>query len=143
MSTLEEPPRSRWRWPLYAAGSAMVAFGLWGELFGADTNPLRWAELLVVAALAHDLVLAPVVITLGVATRRLLPSRLRSAVQGAWLVSAVLLLVAIPGLGRFGAKADNPSVLPRDYPTGLAVGVGTVVLVTAILVLLRQVRQRR
>lgn len=143
MSTVEEPPRSRWRWPLYAAGSAMIAFGLWGELFGADTNPLRWAELLVVAALAHDLVLAPVVIALGLVTRRLMPARFRSAVQGAWLVSAVLLLVAIPGLGRFGAKADNSSVLPRDYPTGLAVGVGTVLLVTVLMVLFRRVRQRR
>ncbi len=121
----------------------MIVFGLWGELFGADTNPLRWAELLVVAALAHDLVLAPVVLALGVVTRRLVPTRVRSAVQGAWLVSAVLLLVAIPGLGRFGAKADNPSVLPRDYPTGLAVGVGTVVLVATLGVVLRQVRQRR
>lgn len=143
MSSLDKPPPSRWRWPLYAAGSAMIVFGLWGELFGADTNPLRWAELLVVAALAHDLVLAPVVLALGVVTRRLVPTRVRSAVQGAWLVSAVLLLVAIPGLGRFGAKADNPSVLPRDYPTGLAVGVGTVVLVATLGVVLRQVRQRR
>ena len=92
------PPLSRWRWPFYAAGTAMTGFGLWGQVFGADTNPRRYAELLVAAALAHDLVLAPVVLLLGAASRPLLRGRLRGAVQAAAIVVGALLLVAVPTL---------------------------------------------
>lgn len=92
------PPLSRWRWLCYAAGAAMIAFGVWGQLFGADTNPRRYGELLVVSALAHDLVLAPVVVLLGLAVRRVVPPPVRGALQGAALVGFALLLIAVPTL---------------------------------------------
>ena len=94
------PPPSRWRWLCYAAGAAMIAFGVWGQLFGADTNPRRYGELLVVSALAHDLVLAPVVVLLGVLSRPVLRGRVRGLVQGAALVGFALLLIAVPTLRR-------------------------------------------
>lgn len=142
MSELPEPPMSRWRWPLYAAGGAMTAYGLWGEVFGSDVKPVRWAELLLVAALAHDLVLAPVVLLLGLLARRVFPGHRRGLLQGAALVAFDLLLIALPGMGRYGARSDNTSILPRDYTTGLVVALAAVVAVTAVAVTVRTVRRR-
>lgn len=142
MSGLPEPELSRWRWPLYAAGGAMTLYGLWGEVFGSNVKPVRWAELLVVGALAHDLILAPVVLLLGLLARRVLPGHRRGLLQGAALVAFVLLLVALPGMGRFGARSDNTSVLPRDYTSGLMVALAVVAAVTAVAVVIRTVRRR-
>jgi hypothetical protein len=141
--SLEPPPMSTWRWPLYAAGAAMIGFGVWGQLFGADTNPRRYGELLLVAALGHDLVLAPVVIALGVVARRVLPRNAHAPLQSAAIIGFVLLLIAIPGLGHFGAKSDNRSILPLDYTKGLMIALGVVAAGTVLAVLVRVVRQRR
>ena len=117
---------SRWRWAWYAAGAAMVGYGFFGLLSRPDTREVRWAVLLVASALAHDLVFAPLVLLLGRASRPLLRGRVRPVVQGALLVGVSLLLVALPALGRPGAKADNASVLPRDYVQGLLVSLAVV-----------------
>ena len=136
-----EPALSRWRWLFYAAGTAMILFGLRGQLFGADTNPRRYGELLVAAALAHDLLVAPVVLVLGLIGRRALNRRIRSSVQGAAVIGFVLLLIAVPGIGRYGARPDNPSVLPRDYPAGLLVYLGLLAVATATYVAFRKRRR--
>ena len=146
MSNLEPPPMSTWRWPLYAAGAAMIGFGVWGQLFGADTNPRRYGELLLVAALGHDLVLAPIVLVLGVVARKVLHRLVHATLQAAAIVAFVLLLIALPGIGRFGAKADNSSILPLNYTNGLMVILGIIAAGAVLSVLgrvVRVVRQRR
>ena len=138
------PPLSPWRYLLYAFGAAMIGYGLWGQLYGADTKPVRVAVLVVAAALAHDLVLAPVVLLLGVLLHRLAPLRhVRPRVQGAAFVGFCLLLLALPGLGRYGAREDNPSVLPRDYTRGLLLALAVVVVGTVVLAVVAAVRRRR
>lgn len=134
------PELSRWRWPLYALGTAMMAWGAWGQVHGADTKPARVAVLWVASALGHDLVIAPVVVVVGLLVRRL-PRR--GVVQGALLVAGGLVLVAVPALGRFGARADNPSVLPRDYRAGLLVALGVVAVVAGTVALLSRRRGAR
>ncbi|MGZ6791394.1 MAG: hypothetical protein ACXVFV_00455 [Mycobacteriales bacterium] len=138
---MTEPPLWRGRWVLYAAGAAMVGYGTWGQLFGADTKPRRYAELLLVAALGHDLVLAPLVLLLGLLARKVLHRHVHGVLQGAALVGFVLLVVALPGMGRYGARSDNASILPRDYTSGLMVALGAVA-VGALLVVLVRVRRR-
>ena len=137
------PSPSRWRYPLYALGTAMIGYGLWGQLYGADTKPVRVAVLVVAAALVHDLVLAPAVLLLALTLRRLLPRWVRARTQGAALVGFCLFLVAIPGLGRYGAREDNPSVLPRDYTEGLLLALAVVVLGTVLSAVAAKVRRRR
>jgi hypothetical protein len=137
------PPLSPWRYLLYAAGSAMIGYGLWGQLYGDDTKPVRVAALVVVAALVHDLVLAPAVLLLAVVLRRLLPRWVGSRTQGAALIGFCLFLVAIPGLGRYGVREDNPSVLPRDYTEGLLLALAVVVLGTVLSAVVAKVRRRR
>lgn len=142
MNSLPEPAPSPWRWAFYASGLAMGAYGVWGELFGAGTDPRRWITLVVVAALGHDLVLAPLILLCAVLCRRVLPARGRGLVQGAGLVSLVLVLIALPGIGRFGARADNSSLLPRNYGQGLVLALAAVAAVTTVLLVMRLVTRR-
>lgn len=134
------PPLSPWRYLLYAVGAAMIGYGLWGELYGADTKPARVAVLVVAAALVHDLVLAPAVIVLAVLVRRLLPRWVHPRLQGATFVAFCLFLIAIPGLGRYGAREDNPSVLPRDYTEGLLLALAVVALGAVVSLVVRRRR---
>ena len=136
------PPLSRWRWLFYLAGTAMIVFGVWGQLFGADTNPKRYGELLLVAALGHDLVLAPIFLILGLIARRVVHRHVRGSLQGAALIGFMLLVVAIPGMGRYGARTDNHSILPRDYTTGLMLSLGVVGAATLLYVAFRLIRRR-
>ncbi len=131
-----------WRFLLYAAGIAMMGYGLWGQVFGSDTKPIRVTVLIVVAALAHDLVFAPLVITLGWLLRRVVRGHVRGSVQGAVLVATSLLLIAIPGMGRYGARGDNASVLPRNYSTGLLIALGTVAVCATLQVTFSVLRRR-
>ena len=133
---------SPWRWPLYAAGTAMVGWGLYGQVLGDDTKPARVAVLWVAAALANDLVLAPLVLVLGLVGRRVLPGRLRGSLQGGAFVAGVLVLLAVPALGRYGARSDNPSVLPRDYTSGLLVALAVVGGATVLHAAVRLLRRR-
>lgn len=142
MSSLPDPAPSPWRWAFYASGLAMGAYGVWGELFGAGTDPRRWITLVVVAALGHDLVLAPLILLCAVLCRRMLPVGGRGVLQGAGLVSLVLVLIALPGIGRYGARADNSSVLPRDYGRGLVVALVAVAAVTTVLLVVRVFTRR-
>jgi hypothetical protein len=127
---------------LVATGSVLCSFGLLGSIFSDRTDPVRVALLIVLAAVTHDLLVVPVVLAAGLVLRRA-PEWVRAPLQGTLLICAVVVLVSVPVLGRFGARADNPSLLPRDYPTGLAVTVGLVVLAGAGLTVLRRVRGRR
>ena len=76
----------------------------------------------------HDGIFAPAVIVVALVALRLVP-RERLA---PWVVALVILvpvtLVGIPELGRFGARADNPTLLDRHYWLGWSVLVTLVVV---------------
>lgn len=122
---------------LGALGAAATAYGLW-RLLGLGTDQvvpvLAWA---VGGVVLHDAVIAPLVVLLGVAAVAWAPTRLRPALVWALVVLGPLTLVAVPVLGRFGAKADNPSLLDRPYWLGYALLV-VVVLVLSALAALRE-----
>ncbi|OLP72652.1 hypothetical protein BJM39_11265, partial [Salmonella enterica subsp. enterica serovar Javiana] len=68
--------------------------------------------------IVHDGVLAPAVLLAGVGAARLLPSWARRAALLVVVVLGSVTLVAVPILGRFGAKTDNPTLLDRPYAAG-------------------------
>ena len=122
-----------WRYGLGAAGVAGVLFGLHGLVFGGVAThwpvPAVW---LVTGVLVHDLVLIPVVATVGWLFARVTPARVRPVLRGGFLVAATLTLVALPVLSGKG-DASNMSLTPLDYPRNYlvvlaAIAVGTVVL---------------
>ncbi len=89
--------------------------------------------------LVHDAVLAPLVVALGVLAVLSTSRWWRSPLLWALVVLGPLTLVAVPVLGRFGARSDNNTLLDRPYWAGYVL-VATVVL---ILVVAAARRRRR
>jgi hypothetical protein len=88
---------------------------------------------------AHDGLLAPLVVLVGAAAARALPTWTRRAALVVIVVLGPLTLLALPTLGRFGAKGDNPTLLDRPYVAGWLAVTGLVLVVAALLA----VRDRR
>lgn len=133
----------RLRIVLVACGALAAAYGAW-TLLGEDRRDLLDAALwLAGGVVLHDLVLAPIVLLGALALRGWLPQRWRSPVVVAGIVLGSTSLVAIPVLGRFGARPDNPSLLDRNYVAGwlglLALGL----LAVAGHVLVQRIRATR
>jgi hypothetical protein len=107
-------------WALGAIGWALMAFGAWGILGRARaTVPPELAAWVVGAAVVHDLVVAPVVFTVGRTLARTVRGLPRAAIQVGLILTGILVLYSIPVVGGFGRLGDNPSLLPREYGTSL------------------------
>jgi hypothetical protein len=114
------------------AGILATAYGvrlLLGLGWANTRATLVW---LIGGVVLHDGVFAPLVIVVALLALRLVP-RERLA---PWVVGLVILvpvtLVGIPELGRFGARADRPTLLDRHYWFGWSLMV-TLVVVGVIL----------
>jgi hypothetical protein len=123
-------------------GVAVAAYG--GKLL-LDLGPanlratLAW---LIGGIVLHDAVLAPVTVVVGagfVALQRA-GARIGPLIVGG-LVLGTVTVAAIPMLGRFGSRADNATLLDRDYLVGWLVLAGLTVLVSAAVLLVRGKRR--
>jgi hypothetical protein len=117
---------------LGAAGAAAAAYGLHlllGQPLDRLVSTLVWA---VGGVVAHDALIAPLVLALGVLAATRAPGWLRVPLVRLLVVLGPLTLVAVPVLGRFGAKPDNPSLLDRPYWAGY-LGIVVVSLVLTAL----------
>lgn len=114
------------------------ALGIGGAAYGAVLlldlglgNLGAAATWLVGGVLLHDGVLAPLTIAVCFVVAR----AWRRAVPAPIVVGAVVLVTvtvaAVPVLGRFGARADNPTLLDRNYVLGWLVLVTLTVGVVA------------
>jgi hypothetical protein len=109
-------------WALGGIGWGLMAFGTWGILARARaTEPPELAAWVVGAAVVHDLVVAPVVFSVGRAVGRATRGLPRAAIQAALVLTGILVLYSIPVVGGLGRLEDNPSLLPREYGTSLVV----------------------
>ncbi|RNL79002.1 hypothetical protein [Nocardioides marmorisolisilvae] len=126
---------------LGAAGVAIAAYGVSLLLDLGFANLRATLEWLVGGVLLHDAVLAPLTIVVGAVFVRARRAGLRIAplVIGG-VVLASVSIAAIPVLGRFGERADNATLLDRNYLVGWLVFAGVTVAVS--LVLLVRGRQR-
>ena len=132
-----------WFWVGFGIGWAVIAYGIWGALANADrTEPLQLAVYVVGAAVLHDAVIVPVVVTVGWLASRWLPPAARGPVRGALALSALLVVFAYPLVRRLGARPTNSSALPLRYGPNLALVLGAVWVVTAVLVVVRHRRRR-
>lgn len=104
-----------------ASGVAGVAMGVYGAYRLLDlgwANTWDTAKWLAGGVVLHDGVFAGLTIAVALVALRLVrPDRLAP-----WVVGLVLLvpttLLAIPELGRFGARPDNTTLLDRHYWLG-------------------------
>ncbi|CUR55752.1 conserved membrane hypothetical protein [metagenome] len=105
-----------------APGVMMGLYGLYLLIDLGLDNLLATALWAAGGVVAHDGVLAPVVLLGCLLGLRVLPAAARAPAAVALVVLGTLTVVAIPVLGRFGARPDNPTLLDRDYvPAWLAI----------------------
>lgn len=120
-------------------GVAAGLFGVWSLLRLGLSNLVQTVIWLVAGVLGHDALLAGIALGLLLVGVRVLPSWARGPVAAGFVVLGTVTVMAIPVLGRFGARPDNPSLLDRSYGTGWLVVAGIVAFgVIAALALTRR-----
>jgi len=120
---------------------ALGLLGLAGAAYGAVTlldlgldNLAATVTWLVGGVLVHDALFAPLTIALWFVVSQLSGRRLPAAVVVGAVVLGTVTVVAVPVLGRFGARADNSTLLDRNYVLGWAMLATLTVLVVAAAV---------
>ncbi len=127
----------RTRLLLGALGVAVATYGGWLLLQEDLSDLVDTAGWLAGGVVLHDFVLVPLTLLLGLALVRLLPANLRAPVVGGLVVLGTVTLMAVPVLGGWGANADNPTILDRNYPVGWLVVAGVTMLVVVVTIVLR------
>lgn len=119
------------RLALLVLGLAAGTYGGWRLLDLGWANTRATLVWLVGGVVLHDGVFAPLVLVVTVVAVRVLPpDRLAPGVV-ALVVLVPVTLLAIPELGRLGARADRPTLLDRDYWLGWSLLVTLVVVAVA------------
>ncbi len=118
----------------YAVGAVGIGVGLWGVwlIYGsADISDLiNIALFLAGGIIGNDGVIAVIALVAAALAMRVLPKPARAPAAVGFVVAGTISVVAIPFLGRFGAREDNPTLLDRDY----VAGYGLIVLIVVVLV---------
>ncbi len=117
---------------LMVVGLIAGGVGAWYLLDSGFDNIVAAFWWLAGGVIAHDGLLAPVVVVVGVIGSRLLPDWLRGPVAVGWIVLGTVSLAALPMLGRFGALSDNDTLLDRNYLGGWLVLLALVVIGVAL-----------
>ncbi|WP_133176582.1 hypothetical protein [Nocardioides currus] len=100
-------------------GALGVALGVYGAVLALTRqDPVQLVEVAVwlgAGVALHDGVIAGVAIVLAVLARRVLPRPWLAPATLALVVWGSVSVMAIPVLGRFGARPDNATLLDRPY----------------------------
>lgn len=137
-----------------AARTALMTVGvlalLWGGYVLVDTQRpdqvLGVVVWLLGAIVVHDAILSPFVFATNVLIRRTgrrIPGAVLAIVQAAVVVGAILTLVVVPEIYAKWQGTDNPTILPGDYATRLALLWVAIVALTAVIVALYYRRSSR
>jgi hypothetical protein len=127
---------------LIAIGALAMAYALFGVLTDVDVRPFGVLLFLGAVLVAHDAVLLPLIIGVGVLIGRFVPAPGRTGVRVALIISLAVLLVGLPLALGVGRTAGNPSVLPLPYGRGLLVVLATVWAATVTVGVIRARRRR-
>jgi hypothetical protein len=124
-------------WLVILVGFGVMAWAVMGVFSEAErTAPASWFTWLVGGALVHDLVVLPLVLLVGAGFASLGRPGLARSLRWAVAVGAVITVASFPVVARFGARGDNPTVLPLPAGRNLAfiwVGLLAVGLVVGLL----------
>jgi hypothetical protein len=122
-------------------GVGVAAYGGWLLVSRTDNGQLLDAGIwLASGVLLHDALLTLAVLVAGMVSLRLLPEPAKAPAVVGMVVLGSLTLVALPVLGGFGARADNPTLLDRPY---LASWLGVVAVTAAAVAVASLLRSRR
>lgn len=132
-----------WRIILMASGIMLGLFGVF-RLFTQISGPslLALAIWLACALIIHDGLLSPAVVGVGWALRRLVPDRERRYLQ-AWLImSALVVVIAIPMIYLRGSQPAIKAILLQDYAANLGLIIGILAAATLASYGVRVLRDR-
>ena len=125
-------------WPAVFVGWGLIGLGTAGLLGNTkDTHPVGFARLFAGVILLHDALLAPVVFGVGLLVGRLVPRRVRAAVQGGLIATGLVVLFSWPLVRGYGSRGTNRSALPLDYGRGLLIVLATIWLTAGIVTVAR------
>ena len=103
---------------LAVLGVSAGVYGGWLLYDRGWDNFVAAATWLVAGVVLHDGVLAPLVLLVCLAATRWLPQVARGPAAAGLVVLGSVTLLAVPVLGRFGARPDNTTLLDRNYALG-------------------------
>lgn len=130
------------RRPLYVAGAVLIGWGGYGLMTAArHPKPVPWLTFFVGSALAHDLIVAPLVVVVGVLAVRLVGATVRPYLASGLVISGIVALLAFPLVRGYGRRGDNLSIQPLDYTRGLLITLTAVwlgIAAVGVAVLLRR-----
>jgi hypothetical protein len=129
-----------WRIGLVVIGVLAAAYGVRRLLELPWANTRATLEWLVGGVVLHDGVFAPAVLVVSLVALRVAGAKRLAPVVVVLVILVPVTLLGIPELGRFGARADRPTLLDRDYWLGWSV---LVTLVTGAVALGTVARLRR
>jgi hypothetical protein len=132
-----------WRVILAVSGILLGLFGVFRLLTqfpGPSLLPLViW---LVAALIIHDGLLSPGVVGLGWVLRRFVPDRERRYLQ-AWLImSALVVVIALPMIYLRGSQPAAKAILLQDYASNLGLVIGVLGVATLALYGIRVLQER-
>jgi hypothetical protein len=115
-------------WVALVVGLAIAGYGLREYLsrYPDTMRRLALARWIIGADVAHDLLLAPLVVLVGFAIRRIVPKAALAAVQFGCLASGTLILLAWRPLHHSGAFKHNATVQPLNYAATTTIALGIV-----------------
>jgi hypothetical protein len=127
---------------LFATGGLLMAYAAVGAVTDADVK-IGALFFLAGSLVAHDALLLPATIVLGVLIGRVVPRRAQPLLRAALIIGLAVTVVAFPlVLGR-GRAADNASLLPLPYGRGLLEIYGVIGGVVAVALVVQMWRDRR
>ena len=137
----EDEVRGPLFWTTFVVGWAAIGFGVWSVFQRAGSvHPLRFGAWLVGLTLAHDLLIAPAISLAAMVLVPRLRARGRGVVLVAMIVSAILVLIALPAL--LGNPEGNDTILPRNYVAGLAIALVVTWVVAGAWIVVRARSER-
>lgn len=140
----EKPTYSAAFWIGLVIGWAIIAFAARGLLDAEIAVPLdRYLRVFIGGIVVHDFLIVPTVLLIGVVVARIVPASVRGPVTAGLIVSGVVVVFSIPFVGHFGRVADNATILPRSYGTGLAIVLAAVWIVVAVVACVGAAAARR
>lgn len=126
---------------LGALGVLVGVYGAYLLLSRQDLDQLVSAAIwLGGGVVVHDGLIALLSLVVVAIGARLLPVAARPSAAVGLIVLGSVTILAIPMLGRFGAKDDNPTLLDRSYWLGWS---GIVVAVLVVVAVATAMRARR
>lgn len=132
-----------WRIILVIAGLALAAFGVFRLVSETPVHSLLILAVWLIAALVlHDAILAPSVVGVGWLLRRHVPDRGRRSLQVTLIMSASVIVIAIPMILLRGSQPAEKALLLRNYGANLILLLSMIAIVSLIFYAVQVVRDR-